>query len=160
MSKKNVPEKVLIHNKLPKTKIKTSDGHELHVFSAFYEHPAMIAEDQWTMIKGKKILVDKDTMKLFENNITEFGWQKDQIITCKLVANVKPSRLKYHWDKLYRYALEVRDQMEQHFDDNKIHELLDMTKCDISQDSKDQEENGPKLESIPEEQEKIPPNKS
>ena len=120
----------------------------------------MIAEDQWTMIKGQKILVDKDTMKLFENNITEFGWQKDQIITCKLIANVKPSRFKYHWDKLYRYSLEVRDQMEQHFDGDKVHELLDMSKCDISQDLKDPEETDRKLESIPEEQEKIPPKKS
>lgn len=156
----NIKDRVLIHNKLPNTKVKTADDVEMHVFSAFYEHPAMIAEDQWTLLSGQNILIDKDSMKLFENNITEFGWQKDHIITCKLIANVKPGRLKEHWDKLYRFSVGVREQMEQHFDDKKIHELLDMTKCDISQDSKDQEENGPKLESIPEEQEKILPNKS
>jgi hypothetical protein len=154
-------EKVLIHNKLPNTKVQTADGVEMHVFSAFYEHPAMVAESEWTLLQGQNILVDKDTMKLFEDNVTEFGWQKDHILTCKLIANVKPGRLKEHWEKLYKYSVNVREHMEMHFDKDKIQELTEtVSKCEISQDSKGPGENDPRLESIPEEPKKIPPNKS
>ena len=116
---------VLLHNKLPKFKIKTKDSHLLHVFSVFYDHPAMINEDGWVMMKGMKILVDVDTMFLLESNVSEFGWNKDKLLTCKITTTLKEEdEITKHWNKLYKHAMRVKSRMKKHFDDDKITELL------------------------------------
>ena len=133
---------ILLHNKAAKFKIKTSDGHLLHVFSGFYAHPAMLNEDGWTLMKDMKILVDVDTMYLLESNISEFGWNKDKLITCKITSNLEGDELTKHWNKLYNHALRTRNRMSKHFDKDKLSEMLedlkiDTKKCDASQDLKD-----------------------
>lgn len=137
-----LPKSILLHNKATKFKIKTSDGHLLHVFSVFYAHPAMLNEDGWNLMKDMKILVDVDTMFLLESNISEFGWNKDKLLTCKITSELEGDALKKHWDKLYKHALRTRKRMDQHFDKDKLSEMLedlkiDTKKSDASQDSKD-----------------------
>ncbi len=80
---------ILLNNRVPNFKIKTKDSHLLHVFSVFYDHPAMINVDGWVMMKDMKILVDVDTMFLLESNISEFGWNKDKLLTCKITSNLE-----------------------------------------------------------------------
>ena len=138
-------QSILLHNKAF-FKIKTSDGHLLNVFSVFYAHPAMINEDGWTLMKDMKVLVDVDTMFLLESNISEFGWDKDKLLTCKITSKLEGDALKKHWDKLYKHSLRTKKRMSQHFDKDKLCDLLDdmkinketdTNKSDVSQDSKD-----------------------
>ena len=116
---------ILLNNRLCKFKIKTKDSHLLHIFSVFYDHPAMINEDGWIMMKDMKILVDVDTMFLLESNISEFGWNKDKLLTCKISSNLKGDELNKHWNKLYKHATRVRSRMKKHFDNDKVVELLE-----------------------------------
>ena len=115
---------ILLKNRLNKFKIKTKDSHLLHIFSVFYDHPAMINEDGWVMMKDMKILVDVDTMFLLESNISEFGWNKDKLLTCKITSNLEGDKLTKHWNKLYKHASRVRSRMKKHFDNDKVVELL------------------------------------
>lgn len=124
----NTPKSILLHNKTTKFKIKTSDGHLLHVFSVFYAHPAMINEDGWSMMKDMKVLVDADTMFLLEGNISEFGWNNDKLLTCKITSNLEGEELTKHWNKLYKHALRTRKRMSAHFDKEKVSDLLENLK--------------------------------
>lgn len=117
------PKSILIKNRTTKYKIKTGDGHLLHVFSAFYDHPAMLNEDGWTLMKGMKILVDVDTMFLLESNISEFGWSNDKLLTCKITSELKGDELTKHWNKLYKHSLRTKNRMSKHFDTKKISDL-------------------------------------
>lgn len=129
---------ILLKNRLTKFKIKTKDSHLLHVFSVFYDHPAMINEDGWIMMKGMKILVDVDTMFLLESNISEFGWNKDKLLTCKVSSELKGDKLTKHWNKLYKHATRVRSRMKKHFDNDKVVEMLqDMSISHSKQAEKD-----------------------
>ncbi len=129
---------ILLKNRLPTFKIKTKDSHLLHIFSVFYDHPAMLNEDGWVLMKGMKILVDVDTMFLLESNISEFGWNKEKLLTCKISSQLTGDELTKHWNKLYKHALRVRSRMKKHFDDTKVTELLEnLNISDSSQVEKD-----------------------
>merc|ERR1711871_1639217 len=102
----------------------------------------MINEDGWIMMKDMKILVDVDTMFLLETNTSEFGWQKDKLLTCKVSSELKGSQLKKKWDDMYKHASRVRARMNRHFDGDKVSSLLeDLSISDSSQDLKDLNEN-------------------
>lgn len=141
---------ILLKNRVSKFKIKTKDSHLLHIFSVFYDHPAMLNEEGWVMMKGMKILVDVDTMFLLESNISEFGWNKDKLLTCKITSNLEGEELNKHWDKLYKHATRVRSRMKRHFDSDKVVEMLeDLSISHSSPVEKDSTESDPKPENTP-----------
>tara|TARA_B100000674_G_scaffold119332_1_gene90646 strand:- start:2721 stop:3203 length:483 start_codon:yes stop_codon:yes gene_type:complete len=132
---------ILITNLCTKTRICTTDNHIIQCFSGFYEHPALIDQDSWHLVKhgNTNLMVDQDTMHLMEDMVCEWGFQpkSDTVLTLKLTSTKedKDERIK-HWNQLYKYSMDLKKAMAQHFDNDKIDELADqMKKTSISDSS-------------------------
>ena len=64
---------VTLNNLLINTKIKLKDDVILLALSLFYNHPKLLSEEGWVMLKvgSEKILVDKDTMHVLDDEEIE-----------------------------------------------------------------------------------------
>lgn len=170
---------ILLHNRCTKTRVKLADGNILQCFSLFYEHPAMINEDAWTLLKtnGINILCDSDTMFVLKGNECEWGFSAtgDTILTAKLSTQLETEKDQInHWNKLYEFAVGIKKEAADFFDKKKIQNLADelnslnvsstdqnSTSVDelMTHDS-DSDANCQKPSSVLQETEKILPNKS
>lgn len=149
---------ILVSNLCTKTRIRTIDNHILQCFSAFYEHPALIDEDSWKLIKNgeQRIMVDTDTMYLMKDMVCEWGHdpKSDIILTVKLTSTETDSdeRMK-RWNHLYEYSMKLKKAMNDHFDSKKLDSLTaQMSSASISDSApaeKDSDDDDPKPESIP-----------
>jgi len=115
----------LLTNRCTKVRVQTSDNHTLKVFSAFYQHPALIHPDGWKLLDhGEKILVDENTLYMLEKHECEFGYQPKEgtILTCKITPkdiNKEGFNLDAHWDDILQYCLEVKGDFAQFVDTQK-----------------------------------------
>jgi len=121
---------VTLKNLLPAIKIKLKDNVMLLALSLFYNHPSLLAEDGWALLKvgSEKVLVDNDTMHVFENEEIELKWTKDQITGVVLTSSLAGDALTKHWDEKVAFCNEVRNQMKDFFDKDKIDALCDEVK--------------------------------
>lgn len=129
---------ILLHNRCTKTRVKLADGNILQCFTLFYDHPAMINEDAWTLMKtnGINVLCDTDTMHILSGNECEWGFTPtgDTILTVKLSTQLEEQEDQInHWNKLYEFAVGVRKEAAQFFDKKKIDNLADeLNSLDVS----------------------------
>lgn len=129
MSSKLLHASFVVHNQLKTFKVQTADDVHLRVFSIFYTHPAMIIEDGWKLYKvseKQQILVDVDTLHIFDLNEVEFGFRPntDMIETCKLTAPFQNQKdIDEHWEQLKKYASELKSDQNAFFDKKKVAEL-------------------------------------
>jgi len=175
---------ILLHNRCTKTRVKLADGNILQCFTLFYDHPAMINEDAWTLMKtnGINVLCDTDTMHILSGNECEWGFTPtgDTILTVKLSTQLKEQEDQIdHWNKLYEFAVGVKKEAAQFFDKKKIDNLADeLNLLDVSsikttealrdttsvdelmKDGSDSDANCQKPSSVLEEIEKTLPSKS
>ena len=58
--------KATLRNLLPNAKVRLSDNQEVLLLSIFYNHPLMLSEDGWTLLKigSENILSIKTRFKL------------------------------------------------------------------------------------------------
>tara|TARA_B110000483_G_scaffold213820_1_gene263242 strand:- start:1261 stop:1743 length:483 start_codon:yes stop_codon:yes gene_type:complete len=143
-------DEYLLQNRCTKIRVSTSDEHTLKVFSVFYQHPALIDPEGWTVLKTEEnILVDKNTMWILEKHECEFGYEAKSgtILTCR----IKPkdcSNLEAHWDDILQYCMEVKGDFAKFCDEDIS---LKMDNLKLKSDSKpgcsDPEANDRKLDS-------------
>lgn len=118
----------LLTNLCSKVRVETSDKHVIQAFSAFYEHPAMINEDSWHLIKSGTlpILVDKDTLHIMKDLVCEWGFdaKTDAILTLKLSCHEEDVKQR---DALLAeklgYAKRTKAEISHFFDRTKVDEL-------------------------------------
>lgn len=157
-------EDFLLINRCTRIRVQTTDKHTLKVFSAFYQHPALLHPDGWKLLDhGDKVLVDENTMWLLEQHECEFGYQPSDgtILSCKITPKDK-SNLQKHWDDMLEYCLEVKGDFAKFVDDSKVKELTDKLeglKCDASQECSDPVSTDRTPEKTLEEKEQTLPNK-
>ena len=129
---------ILLHNRCTKTRVKLADGNILQCFTLFYDHPAMINEEAWTLMKtnGINVLCDTDTMHVLSGNECEWGFTPtgDTILTVKLTTQLENQEDQInHWNKLYEFAVGVKKEAAQFFDKKKIENLADeLNSLDVS----------------------------
>lgn len=137
---------ILITNRCTKVRIRTLDDHIIQCFSAFYSHPALINEDSWHMMKhgNTKMMVDNDTMHIMKDLLCEWGFEakSDTILTLKLTSTVENENERTRrWNQIYKYSMNLKKAMTEHFDKDKMDELTDQLKTtsisDSSQEQKD-----------------------
>lgn len=155
-------ENYLLTNRCTRTRVKTSDDHTLKVFSAFYQHPALLEPEDWKLFDAEteKVLMDKDTIYLLNKHVCEFGYEPKTgtILTCKITP-IDKTDLNKHWEDMLQYCLEVKKEFAQFCDEETLGlEKLNL-KSDQSQDCSDSTSNDPMLESIPEETKQTLPSK-
>jgi len=121
---------VTLKNLLPTTKIKLKDNVTLLALSLFYNHPSLLAEDGWVLLKvgSEKVLVDNDTMHVFEGEEIKLKWTKDQITGVNLTSSLTGDALTEHWNEKVAYCNDVRNQMKDFFDQDKVDALCDKVK--------------------------------
>ena len=118
----------LTTNRCTRTRIQTKDGVVIQLFSAFYDHPAMVNEDAWHLVKhgSFNLLVDEDTMEIMNGLECEWGFSanSDTIVTCKLSSHEKDEEKRNHDMGIkFEYAKKVRRSMKSFFDASKVDEL-------------------------------------
>ena len=120
-----------LKNLLPNSKVKLSDDNLVLLLSIFYNHPRLLNEDGWKLLKvgSENILIDMDTAYIAKDKEIELIWNKDHITHIKLTSNLKEDALKEHWKNMLTYAAGVQRDMNAHFDKDKVDEL-----CDVIQD--------------------------
>ena len=144
----------MVHNQLKTFKVRTSDDVHLRVFSIFYTHPAMIVEDGWKLYKvseKQQILVDVDTLHMFDLNDVEFGFRPntDMIETCKLTAPFQSQKdIDNHWEQLKEYAVKLKSDQNQFFDKKKVKELME-------QNNESDDDDVPDLDNVTEQVENL-----
>lgn len=157
----------LLTNRCTKIRVQTTDKHTLKVFSAFYQHPALLHPDGWKMLDhGEKILVDENTLWLLEHHECEFGYQPTTgtILTCKITPKDK-SNLDKHWEGMLKYCVEVKGDFAKFVDKSKVKELTDTLdnlklKSDSPQECSDPATNDHMPEKTPAETVQTLPSKS
>lgn len=146
-----------LKNLLPNSKVKLSDNNLVLLLSIFYNHPRLLSEDGWKLLKvgSENILIDMDTAYITKDKEIELIWNTDHITHIKLTSNLKGDALKEHWDKMLTYASNVQRDMNAHFDKDKVEELCDvindmtLSKKDASSDCENHHEHDkihPKVE--------------
>lgn len=128
-----------IKNLLPNAKMRLKDNHLVLLISFFYNHPNLLSEDGWSLIKigSENILIDKDTLQVCEGCEMTLEWNKDHINGVKLKSPLKGEELEEHWKKTVEFCENVRKDMNCHFDSDKIEELTSsMAETKITDDEK------------------------
>lgn len=147
-------ENFLLTNRCTRTRVKTSDNYTLKVFSAFYQHPALLEPDAWKLFNSgtEKVLIDKDTMYILDKHVCEFGYQPKSgtILTCKITP-IDKMDLDKHWDDMFKFCLEAKRDFAE-FCDNQTLGLENLSlKSDSSRDCSGSTSNDPTPENILEE---------
>lgn len=116
-----------IENLLPNSKVKLADNNLVLLLSIFYNHPRLLAEDGWELLKvgSENILIDTDTAYILKDKEIELIWDKDHITHLKLTSRLQGDALKKHWEEMVQYASSVQRDMTAHFDKSKVDELCD-----------------------------------
>ena len=116
-----------LQNLLPNSKVKLADSNIVLLLSLFYNHPRLLSEDGWKLLKvgNQNILIDLDTAHIFKDKEIELVWDNDHITHFRLTSKLTGEELKKHWDTMVTYANQVRRDMTSHFDKNKVDELCD-----------------------------------
>lgn len=116
-----------LKNLLPNSKIRLADNNLVLIVSIFYNHPRLLSEDGWKLLKigSENILIDTDSAHIAKDKEVQLIWEKDHITHIKLTSNLKGDALKAHWEELLTYAGNVQRDMNNHFDKNKVDELCD-----------------------------------
>lgn len=114
-----------LKNLLPNTKIKLADENLVLILSIFYNHPQLLAEDGWKLIKvgSENVLIDTDTAHVTNGKEIELVWDKDHITHIKLTSKLQGDALMKHWEEMLQYAGNVQRDMTAHFDKNKVDDL-------------------------------------
>lgn len=114
-----------LKNLLPNSKVKLADNNVVLLLSIFYNHPRLLAEDGWKLLKvgSENILIDMDTAYIFKEKDIELVWNKDHITHIKLTSHLSDEALKKHWEDMVSYANNVQRDMNAHFDKNKVDDL-------------------------------------
>ena len=117
----------VLKNLLPNSKVKLSDNNLVLLLSIFYNHPRLLNEDGWKLLKvgSENILIDTDTAYITKDKEIELIWNQDHITHIKLTSNLKGDDLKEHWEQMLNYAGNVQRDMNVHFDKDKVDELCD-----------------------------------
>ena len=134
--------KATLRNLLPNAKVRLSDNQEVLLLSIFYNHPLMLSEDGWTLLKigSENILVDKDTIQVIDKCEIELKWEKDHIVGLELTSNLKGDELKRQWDDLVEFSKQVKKEISLHFDKDKVDDLCNqMDEVKITSVSQDDE---------------------
>lgn len=134
-----------LKNLLPNSKVKLADNNLVLLLSIFYNHPRLLSEDGWKLLKvgSENILIDMDTAHIVKDKEIELLWDKDHITHLKLSSSLKGDALKQHWADMLTYAGNVQRDMNAHFDKDKVEELCDVlnnmsvTKDDACSDPSD-----------------------
>ena len=121
---------ILITNLCTKTRVKMKDGHVIQLFSGFYNHPAMVKEDWWHLLKvgSERVLVDEDTLVIMKDMECEWGYEAktDIILTCKLTSKISDEDERMQqWNKLYAFSLKLRKDIESSFKKTTVDDLTD-----------------------------------
>jgi len=130
--------KATLNNLLPNAKIRLNDGKEVLLVSLFYEHPLMLDEDGWTLVKigSENILIDKDTMQVIDKCEIELQWEKDHIQAIQLTSDLTGDDLKKHWEQLIEFSRKVKNEMSEFFHKEKVDDLCNkLTDVTIVSDS-------------------------
>lgn len=116
-----------LKNLLPNSKVKLADGNVVLLLSIFYNHPRLLQEDGWKLLKvgSENILIDTDTAYIFKEKDIELIWNKDHITHIKLTSHLSNEALKKHWEDMVSYASNVQRDMTAHFDKSKVNDLCD-----------------------------------
>lgn len=128
-----------IQNLLPNAKMRLKDNNLVLLISFFYNHPNLLSEDGWSLIKigSENILIDKDTLQVCEGCEMTLEWNKDHINGVTLKSNLQGEELEKHWEKTVKFCENVRKDMNCHFDTVKIEELTSsMAETKINDDEK------------------------
>jgi len=114
-----------LKNLLPNAKIKLADGNLVLILSIFYNHPQLLAEDGWNLLKvgSENILIDTDTAYITNGKEIELVWNKNHITHIKLTSKLQGDALMKHWEEMLQYAGNVQRDMTAHFDKNKVDDL-------------------------------------
>ena len=117
----------ILRNLLPNSKVKLADNNLVLLLSIFYNHPRLLAEDGWKLLKigSENILIDTDTAFIVAGKKVELVWDKDHITHLKLTSALQGDALKKHWEEMLQYASNVQRDMTAHFDKSKIDQLCD-----------------------------------
>tara|TARA_B100001063_G_C16617660_1_gene478992 strand:- start:258 stop:704 length:447 start_codon:yes stop_codon:yes gene_type:complete len=116
-----------LKNLLPNSKIRLKDDHLVLIVSLFYNHPKLLNEDAWTLLKvgSEQVLIDSDTLHVCGDKEIEFVWKKDHISHIRLTSNLTGQALDKHWEEMLAFSENVKREMHDHFDDKKVSELCD-----------------------------------
>lgn len=116
-----------LKNLLPNSKIKLADNNLVLIVSIFYNHPRLLSEDGWSLLKvgSENILIDMDTAHIAKDKEIQLIWNKDHITHLKFTSSLKGDSLKQHWEDMLKYAGNVQRDMTAHFDKTKVDELCD-----------------------------------
>ena len=116
-----------LQNLLPNSKVKLADDNIVLLVSIFYNHPRLLSEDGWKLLKlgTENILIDLDTWHILRDKEVELVWKKDHITHLKLTSKLTGEKLKKHWEEMVAFATKVQNDMTSHFDKNKVNELCD-----------------------------------
>lgn len=117
-----------LKNLLPNSKIKLADNNLVLIISIFYNHPRLLSEDGWKLLKvgSENILIDLDTAFIAKDKEIELIWDKNHITHMNLTSNLTGNALKQHWEDMLTYAGNVQRDMTAHYDKNKVEELCDV----------------------------------
>jgi len=116
-----------LQNLLPNSKVKLADDNLVLLVSIFYNHPRLLTEDGWKLLKigSENLLIDLDTWYILKDKEVELIWKKDHITHVKLTSKLSGEELKKHWDDMLVFANKVQSDMSSHFDKKKVDELCD-----------------------------------
>ena len=70
-----------LKNLLPNSKIRLADNNLVLIVSIFYNHPRLLSEDGWKLLKigSENILIDTDTAHIAKDKEVQLIWEKDHI---------------------------------------------------------------------------------
>lgn len=127
-----------LKNLLPNSKVRLADDNMVLLVSIFYNHPRLLSEDGWKLLKvgSENILIDTDTAHITKDKEIELIWDKNHITHMKLTSHLKGTALQQHWDEMVAYANGVQRDMTAHFDKKKVDDLCDAL-SDISVSNND-----------------------
>ena len=126
-----------LKNLLPNSKVRLADNNLVLIVSIFYNHPRLLSEDGWSLLKvgSENILIDTDTAHIAKVKEIQLIWDKDHITHLKFTSNLKGDALKQHWEEMLQYAGNVQRDMNAHFDKKKVDELCDaLSDISVSKD--------------------------
>jgi len=126
-----------LKNLLPNSKVRLADNNLVLIVSIFYNHPRLLSEDGWSLLKvgSENILIDTDTAHIAKDKEIQLIWDKDHITHLKFTSNLKGDALKQHWEEMLQYAGNVQRDMNAHFDKKKVDELCDaLSDISVSKD--------------------------
>ena len=155
-----------LKNLLPNSKVKLADNNLVLLLSIFYNHPRLLSEDGWKLLKvgSENILIDLDTAYIAKDKEIELIWDKNHITHIKLTSSLRGDALKQHWEDMLTYAGNVQRDMNAHFDKKKVDELCDalsdisVTKGDVCSDPSDTDHEPDKT--LPAKEQSLPANTS